>query len=209
MNIKDEFDRQVENLLKKGYPEAAGMSEEKFTGIISPLKDSLCAGVIPEKDLDKGILPFVLVIKSSLVPLEKMIVLINREGKRGIISMSPVAPPDFQPTGKVDIPVSLAYLAVDIDRGEETLNVRPKDALPAIWKKNRSPLTIDEGLAILTHYPDFLKKNHCFSLLASRRNDKRVPALWISEGRPKLGWCWDGNPHTWLGSASCRCRINA
>jgi hypothetical protein len=22
-----------------------------------------------------------------------------------------------------------------------------------------------------------------------------------------LGWCWDGNPHTWLGSASCKTRI--
>ncbi|MEK8108885.1 DUF5701 family protein [Micromonospora sp. M12] len=23
-------------------------------------------------------------------------------------------------------------------------------------------------------------------------------------GRTKLGWCWYGNPHTWLGSASAR-----
>nr|WP_241825441.1 DUF5701 family protein [Micromonospora sp. CB01531] len=21
-------------------------------------------------------------------------------------------------------------------------------------------------------------------------------------GAPKLGWCWYGNPHTWLGSAT-------
>jgi hypothetical protein len=37
----------------------------------------------------------------------------------------------------------------------------------------------------------------------SRRGDQRVPAFWISEGRPKLGGCWDGNPHTWLGTAAC------
>ncbi|WFF07707.1 DUF5701 family protein [Micromonospora sp. WMMD1076] len=29
-----------------------------------------------------------------------------------------------------------------------------------------------------------------------------MPALWISQGAPKLGWCWFGNPHTWLGSAT-------
>jgi hypothetical protein len=34
-----------------------------------------------------------------------------------------------------------------------------------------------------------------------------VTAIWISKGAPKLGWCWAGNPHTWLGSASCAKRI--
>jgi NhaA family Na+:H+ antiporter len=41
------------------------------------------------------------------------------------------------------------------------------------------------------------------SLLGSRAGDRRVPALWLRRGHPKLGWCWAGNPHTWLGSASC------
>ena len=36
----------------------------------------------------------------------------------------------------------------------------------------------------------------------------RVPALWISERAPKLGWCWDGNPHTWLGLASAGRRVS-
>ena len=42
--------------------------------------------------------------------------------------------------------------------------------------------------------------------------DTRTPALWISggtgrdgkerKGAPKVGWCWAGNRHTWLGFAS-------
>ena len=42
--------------------------------------------------------------------------------------------------------------------------------------------------------------------------DTRTPALWISNGTgrdgkerrnaPKVGWCWAGNRHTWLGFAS-------
>ncbi|MGW0174505.1 DUF5701 family protein [Rhodococcus sp. NPDC003322] len=32
-------------------------------------------------------------------------------------------------------------------------------------------------------------------------------ALWISQRRPKLGWCWNGNPHSRLGSASAGRRI--
>jgi len=51
-------------------------------------------------------------------------------------------------------------------------------------------------------------KNHCFMLMGSRRGDLRVPALWISEKAPKLGWCYDGNPHTWLGIASAESRSN-
>ncbi|MGQ0669203.1 MAG: DUF5701 family protein [Actinomycetota bacterium] len=26
---------------------------------------------------------------------------------------------------------------------------------------------------------------------------------------PRLGWCWAGNPHTWLGSASCGAGVGA
>jgi hypothetical protein len=44
------------------------------------------------------------------------------------------------------------------------------------------------------------------------RLDTRTPALWLSNGTgrdgrerrhaPKVGWCWAGNRHTWLGFAS-------
>ncbi|HYN94662.1 MAG TPA: DUF5701 family protein [Pilimelia sp.] len=33
--------------------------------------------------------------------------------------------------------------------------------------------------------------------------------MWISGRAPKLGWCWEGNPHTWLGVASTGARITA
>jgi len=77
----------------------------------------------------------------------------------------------------------------------------------SILDQRRTPITVDEGIALITHYPESLEKNNCFSLLGSRCGDRRVPALWISKGAPKLGWCWAGNPHTWLGSASCASRV--
>jgi len=36
--------------------------------------------------------------------------------------------------------------------------------------------------------------------------DVAGPAIWISRGAPKLGWCWQRNPHTWLGMASAGAR---
>jgi hypothetical protein len=203
-----EFNRQVDNLLKKSYPKAAGISVTAFLELIEPLRKSVARIPVIIKDPAHGRLSFVIVIKSDLVSADTAMKLVEREGKRGIIMMQPVEPQQFTSIDGVDIPGGMAYLLADIDRGRESLNVRPSDALKTIRTQRRSPLTIDEGVAVLTHFPEFLQKNNCFSLLASRRGDQRVPALWISgEKNPKLGWCWDGNPHTWLGSASCGSRI--
>ncbi len=65
--------------------------------------------------------------------------------------------------------------------------------------------------------PDRLEPNKCFMTIGSRKPtarglDARTPAIWISggtgrdgvarRGAPKVGWCWAGNRHTWLGFAS-------
>jgi hypothetical protein len=202
-----EFDRQLNNLVQKCYPEAARMTVEQFLKYVEPLKRKISEFVVPEVDLEKGQLPFVIVITNNLVATEKAMSLVEREGNMGFIRMYPVETDSFKPIGGVNIPNQMAYLLLDIDRGKDTTNIAPNDALKIIQKRKRSPLTIDEGIAILTQYPDFLKKNNCFSLLGSRRCDKRVSALWIGDGRPRLGWCWAGTPHTWLGSASCDSRV--
>jgi Family of unknown function (DUF5701) len=115
----------------------------------------------------------------------------------------------FTPIDGVDVPPGPAYLVTDVDTGRATLNVTLDDALERIVAEGRSPLTIEEGLAVLAQDPGILRTQNAFSLLGSRCGDRRVPALWVSAGRPRLGWCWAGNPHTWLGSASCARRIGA
>jgi hypothetical protein len=117
---------------------------------------------------------------------------------------------DYHPVEGCE-PPGAAYLLVDVERGEEFCNVRPEDATAVIRGRGRTPLTIEEGIALATQAPQVLERNKCFMLAGSRRTglagDRRVPALWISERAPKLGWCWDGNPHTWLGTASAGRRI--
>lgn len=209
--LRIEFDRQLENLIQKGYPKAAGVETEEFIKHIEPLKKRIKKLALPEIDLGKGRLPFVIVIKSDWVPAEKAMALVKRQGKGGYTKMYPREPKDLQTIAGVSIPNGMAYLLVDINRGKDNINMPPDEALGMIEKKNRSPLTIDEGVAIVTHYPEFLMKNNCFSLLASRYNgDRRVPAIWINgEKKAHLGWCWAGNPHTWLGSASCGGRVGS
>lgn len=209
MDLQKEFSRQVNNLIDKGYPKLSGMTDKEFANLLAPLSTMLKDQAVPEIDLEQGKLPFVIVIKNDFLPVIQMMHLAQKNNKEGIVKLFPLEPTDFLPISEVTIPENPAYLLVDIDRGKANINLPPEEAMVQIKAKNRSPLTIDEGIAIVTQFPEFLMKNNCFSLLASRHTgDKRVPAIWINANKnPNLGWCWNGNPHTWLGSASCLKRI--
>lgn len=210
MNYSDEFDRQLNNLIQKGYLIASGVSKEVFLQHFVPLKDKINNLNLPEINLENGILPFVIVVSNKLIDSEKAMALVEREGKNGVTLLRPHTSQNFKTIDGVTIPDSPVYLLINIDRGKENIGLPPNHAMKLIEQENRSPITIDEGIAIITQYPEFLIKNNCFSLLASRTgSDQRVPAIWInSKKEPNLGWCWDGNPHTWLGSASCKERIS-
>jgi hypothetical protein len=204
-------DQQVDTLLALGYPALAGLSEQAFTDRLSAVRDA--ATRLPDLPVEPspGHAPLVLVVTREVidpectVPLLRLAdgrtpgVLDRNHGERGL------AP--YRPIEEVVLPDPGAYLLVDVDRGEEFLGVRPEEALPVILGRGRTPLTVEEGIAVVTHVPAVLERNRCFMLSGSRRGDRRVPAMWISGRAPKLGWCWDGNPHSWLGVASTGDRV--
>jgi hypothetical protein len=125
---------------------------------------------------------------------------------------------EFAPIPPVRLPDEPLYLLFGPDRGDAMANWSPDEALPAISDAGRTPLTLAEGLHWVLQRPEVLTRGRCFMTIASRRAkpagslDARVPAVWISNGTgrdgaanrnaPKVGWCWAGNRHTWLGFAS-------
>lgn len=199
------FQRQVHVLQQKGYHVAAGLSEAEFRDLVAPLGDRLVD--MPLSTVEERI-PFVLVVTRAIVPPEAAVPLIDLEGKQGWTDMQPDDLGRFMPIQGVTVPAS-AYLLADIDIGAEFRNVRPLHALPSILEQGRSPLTIDEGVALMLQFPHVLRTHNAFQMLASRCGDKRVPAMWVSYGKPRLGWCWEGNPHTWLGMGSAAARISS
>jgi hypothetical protein len=202
------FQDQIETLVDLGYPALLGVEPQQFRQALEPLRTLVPASAPGQGDLDEGILPYVLVVDCG-PHVGESLRRVTRRNRGAVESLHPKRITDFQAIEGLDVPEAAAYLLVGVDRGHDTLNVTPDDALRKIRGRGRQPLTIEEGIAVLTHYPEYLQPNKCFSLLGSRCADKRVPALWLSEGRPKLGWCWAGNPHTWLGSASCTTRVGA
>lgn len=196
-----EFDRQVKTLLEAGYPDLTGLAEADFVALLSPLRAAVAD--LPASG-EEGHIPFVLVVAG--VAREQAFTRVQLRGRTGFTTMEPDDLARFAPIADVEVPDVTAYVLTDIDTGQDTLDVPPDDAMPTILSAGRSPLTIDEGIALVTHHPDLLVSGNRFSMLGSRCGDRRVTAIWVSQRRPRLGWCWAGAPHTWLGSASCGTR---
>jgi hypothetical protein len=182
------FDEQVATLVRRGV-----VGDE--VGIRSRLESARPAAPMARS---------VLTIARHVVPVATAASRVERRGRPVVLGqMSREELDTFVPIGAVKLPDAPAYLAIEVDLGAGSRNVRPEEALRDILAAGRSPLTLDEGIALVLQQPEVIARNRGFSMAGSRRGDQRVPAFWISEGRPKLGWCWDRNPHTWLGTASC------
>ena len=193
-----EFDRQVDCLVTTGLPELRDLSESCFRAWLEPLRD-----LLPPTVEDAERIPFVVVIPD--LPVVPVLDSVHGTGGAGFTTMEPDDLARFRPLPELGVPAA-PYLLHDVDPGPDTLNLPPAEVLPRLTRAGRSPLTIAEGLAVLVSDHGVLRSRNCFSLLGSRAGDKRVPALWVSERRPRLGWCYQGAPHTWLGTASCAAR---
>jgi Family of unknown function (DUF5701) len=190
-----EFDRQVDALTLAGLPEQLDLAEACFRASLEPLRD-----LLPPPAPDGTAIPFVVV--TPYLPVLPALEAVHQIGGPGFTTMSADDLDLFRPLPELQVPIG-PYLLLDVDTGADTVNEPPGRVLPRITAAGRSPLTIAEGLAVLISDPGVLRGRNCFSLAGSRAGDKRVPALWVSARRARLGWCYQGAPHTWLGTASC------
>ena len=162
-----------------------------------------------------------LVVSPDAAPVSVLAPLLQRDGRPGFVVEDMTDVDDFGPV--VPVPRAPLYGVVGLDRGDVMANWSPDEALPAITASGRTPLTLVEGVHWLLQCPGVLERNRCFMTVGSRlrkpggRLDARTPALWISggtgrdgrerRGAAKVGWCWAGNRHTWLGFASAGERV--
>ena len=159
----------------------------------------------------------VLAVHPSWVPASSLAPLMALDGKPGFVVVDMTDLDEFRPIEEADVPEQPFYVVRAVERGDEMANWSPEEALPAIVARGRTPLTVSEGICWLLQEPGTLEPNKCFMTIGSRRTkprgtDARTPAIWISggtgrdgkenRGAPKVGWCWAGNRHTWLGFAS-------
>ncbi len=159
-----------------------------------------------------------LVVHPRRLPGSALAPLLTHRGRSGFVVADMTDVDLFAPLDPAGPPEADLYLVQDVDRGDEMANMSPDEALPRITAAGRTPLTLTGGLHWVLQQPEALERNRCFMTIGSRlrrpdgRLDARTPAVWISNGTgrdgperrhaPKVGWCWAGNRHTWLGFAS-------
>lgn len=194
---------QAERLIQLGVHDLAGLSGSQIRRVAS------------SRHGDREAL---LAISPGALAPSKIAPLLQLNGKPGFVVDDMADIDDFDPVDDAEPPESSLYLVHGIDRGDDLANWSPNEALVEIVGRNRTPLTVTEGIYWLLQCPDRLERNQCFMTIGSRLKrangslDARTPALWISNGTgrdgksrrnaPKVGWCWAGNRHTWLGFAS-------
>lgn len=198
-----ELDRQVRAQLDLGLAAVHGLSPADLVAAVAPLRAALAAGAVSASssvDPDDHV-PFVLVLDGGTAHANAAVPALRRGSRVGVSVIDDDEMAGYRALPDLEVPAA-PYLLLDVDTGTEFCDVRPEDALATVRGRGRTPLTVAEGIALVAVRPDMLRPNRCFSLMGSRAQNQRVPAVWISERRPKLGWCWDRNPHTWLGAAS-------
>lgn len=197
---------QAERLVALGVHERAGLSAADLPDAAGGTEDGA-----------------LLVVSPALAPPSALAPLLRLDGKEGFVVEDMTDVDAFAPIDGIELPDGPLYGVLGVERGDEMQNRSPDEALHAILDAGRTPLTLGEGIAWLLQSPDVLSRNDCFMTIGSRlrrpdgRLDARTPALWISNGTgrdgrarrgaPKVGWCWAGNRHTWLGFASAAARM--
>ena len=199
-----EFDRQVAVLVELGYPRLTGQPAQALRDALEPLR--AVAVERPFAPPTRARVPFVIVLSGRIAKPTDTMPLTTYNGRSGFVARDTKDIDEFPTHDSVELPADDAWLIFDVDRGTQTLGAKPDEARPRFARAGRSPLTIEEGIAFLTQFPESLEKNNCFQLPGTQL-DRKVPGLWISDRAPKLGFCWAGNRHTWLGHASCAERV--
>ena len=192
--LNKEFNRQVENLVNKGFPKLAGMDEEKFVAIFEPLKEHLKE--LSSKEFKEGRIPFVIVPGEKLLSLEKKIPLMEVDGEKGFTTFNLLK---FKTAEGVKIPESTAYLIVDVENGKVMLDKSPNEAVRQFKKEGRFPLTAEEGVALILQRPEILK-DHDMDLSGSYPVASHVAFLWLSGGEPELEGHWADFPRVRSGA---------
>lgn len=197
---------QIERLIELGVPALAGVSPAGFRALADGLADGIDDGIV--------------CVHPALVPPSRLAPLLHHDGKPGFVVEDMTDLDDFAPIESVHVPEGPLYVIRDAVGGDDLVDWTPNAALPDLLSRARSPLTISEGICWLLQEPSRLAAPFFMCIgsrrVAARGVDARTPAIWLSRGTgrdgrerrnaPKVGWCWAGNNHSWLGFASTACR---
>jgi hypothetical protein len=155
--LEELFAKQVKTIMVRKFHIPAGLSETDFVNRhIMPLKKLLVKKIIDTK-IEENHIPILLVIPNTVVPLSYQLER-ARENINDTRLNHVIEPEWFENAKGVSTPVK-AYLLCDVETGYAMKNTTPKSCVKIFDAGGRLPLTVDEGIALITHFPEVLESH--------------------------------------------------
>jgi hypothetical protein len=151
------FAKQVRTIIEKKFHIPTGSSENDFVNRhIMPLKQLL---VKNDKDtkIEESHIPFLIVVPNAIVPLSYQLERI-RESINDIHLQHLIKPEWFENAPGLSTP-DKPYLLLDVETGYAMKNTTPKKSVKIFKNEGRLPLTLDEGIALISHFPEVLESH--------------------------------------------------
>jgi|GEM_PF-1503065 hypothetical protein len=197
------FDAQMETLLACDCPQS-------IIAVFRAMKPKVIAKAMEIGTTD-GNIPFVPVISRTEVDLKGLMEMVRYRDQKGYSFFNRSNVIDV-----VDVPKGHHFM-FDVENGRRMLGKTPKEAEHLINGQDRSPMILDEGIALCVHSNVLLE--HFVDCTGSRGKhvENDVPFVYLSDGcpgrhcdgRPVLHWSCLVCARDGQGSASCRSRLLA
>jgi hypothetical protein len=151
------FHEQLSRIIERKFHLIADLSESDFINqYIMPLKELIIECHV-ETDFRENRIPLLIVVPHNIVPLsyqlDSLRKIINEKQFEYIIK-----PEWFENAKGVSTP-DKPYLLLDVETGYAMKNITPKKCVETFNSEGRFALTIDEGLALITHFPKVLESH--------------------------------------------------
>ncbi|MFP3867835.1 MAG: DUF5701 family protein [Desulfobacteraceae bacterium] len=149
--------KQVNRIIANKFHLAAGLSEAEFiSNYIKPL-EPLLGNIEGGTELTGNRLPILIVVPHNIVSLSYQLKSV-RESLNDT-QMEYIIKPEWFKNAKEVMTPDQPYLLGDVETGYAMINTAPKRCVEALHQQGRFPLTIDEGLALITHFPEVLESH--------------------------------------------------
>jgi len=151
------FAKQVNTLIERKFHIPTGLSESDFVNRhIMPLKQ-LLAKNIQDTKIEKSHIPTLIVVPNTVVPLSYQLERI-RESMNDTELEHLIKPEWFENAPGVSTP-DKPYLLADVETGYAMKNTTPKKCVKTFNDEGRFALTVDEGIALISHFPEVLESH--------------------------------------------------
>ena len=151
------FTDQTNRIIERNYHIIANLSEGAFINRhLIPLKQMLVSLNVDTAFRENRI-PFLLVVPHNIVSLSYQL-----ESIRNIINerqLEYLIKPEWFENAQGVLTTDKPYLLIDVETGYAMKNITPRKCVKAFNDEGRFGLTIDEGIALITHFPEVLESH--------------------------------------------------